>query len=109
MTENLGWTDIVPNIDGYDKVPRDALERMAAGGDEAAQYELDRRQPPPPGSPDPDVAPDPAATPEGPSLWTDSTTNDEPYWRMGTPLLRNLVADGDVGASEELERRGLEP
>lgn len=108
MTDVPMEFDVVPNIDGYDKVPRAALERMAAGGDESAQYELERRQPPPPGAPDPDMPPEPAV--EGaPAVWGDAVVNDEPYWRMGTPLLRNLVADGDRGAMEELERRGLTP
>lgn len=96
--------DIVPNIDGYEGLPTPMLQRMAAGGDEGAQWELDRRQPPPPKSLNPDEPPKGSAKPVP---FYDAVVNDQPYYAMPVQLLRNLVAEGNVGAAEELKRRGL--
>jgi len=94
VAEDQGWIDIVPNIDGYEKVRTPALRRMAAGGDEGAMFELERRKPAPTGG-------------AAPRTGWDAVVNDEPYHAMPLQLLRSLVADGDQGAVEELERRGM--
>lgn len=99
------FKDIVPDIDGYDKLPTKMLERMAAGNDLDAQRELDRRVPPPPGAPDPDALPTGAK--HGPALFADVVYTEKPYHALPSRLLKNLALDGSVGAGEELQRRNL--
>lgn len=98
-----GGLEIVPDIDGYEKLTTPLLERLAAGGDEAARVEVSRRRPPPEGAHDPDLAPSGGGRP----VIKDAIINDEPYYAMPVQLLRNLVDEGDAGAMDELERRGV--
>jgi hypothetical protein len=95
--------EVVPDIEGYEKLTTPLLQRMAAEGDAQAQVEVARRQPPPEGARDPDLAPSGG----GRSVMEDAVVNDEPYYAMPVQLLRNLVDEGDAGAMDELERRGI--
>jgi hypothetical protein len=94
--------EIVPDIEGYERLTTPLLQRLAAEGDEQARVEVARRQPPPDGAHDPDRAPG-----GGPRALGDAVVNDMPYYAMPVQLLRNLVDEGDAGAMDELERRGV--